>query len=598
MNRRDHRRLRAPARATWLLCLVGSSVALAQEPAESRAFDLIDNGDGREVLDVPADDPRAARVPWWLREGPPVPPGPGLIVPAGGALRQPLAAFAPSAAALVIEGRVEGDGVVALIDGGGARVESSVSDGAFRMEAARFRAEHGREPIPRFMLRLESPSASRGARFQSVTSRVWLPLPDEAGLRAELRQAAASVFEEWCQRGVDADGERSTAFLTRRFDAVTGEVYEAREPSSVHPLYECLARLSAIDPDPQWRAWLERYLEDFFTLAFHPDSGMPRDWDGVLDLPQDQKPIQVARCLAFLLDLELTAPEPFRARARAQAERITATMLARGLLPDGAVAVKYVPADGSIDLGVPPIRRLDAAAQIARLGARNGERRLLDAARGALAELELTHFWGGTWHTIDPDFDDSFGNWGSRAVTMLAAFPGEPAFRRFSRHGFEHFAPLWRDALRLGGSIAADQTRCWELMARHVELEPELRAEFETLLRSAVRAHFKGEQYDNGHFGDVTFAEFSPRASLNVGDFTGTPSNLLVGLAASYRRGSGLRDAQTLAMFTAAFRSSRTAYARDHGWLLTREQALGRNPAGGEVRMLVAATEMLEALAR
>jgi hypothetical protein len=168
--------------------------------------------------------------------------------------------------------------------------------------------------------------------------------------------------------------------------------------------------------------------------------------------------VEVGRYLAFLIDLEETGPERFRGPAARQVDRLVETILARGLLPDGSLAVKYVPADGTPSLDVPLLRRLDVAAQFARLARLRGEERLAECARVALAALEFTHFWAGTWSTIDPDFDDNYGHWGQRAATMLAAFPEDPEFRRFNLGAFAHFAPVWRDALRFGGSMARTRT--------------------------------------------------------------------------------------------------------------------------------------------
>ncbi|HUR28302.1 MAG TPA: hypothetical protein VM509_08945, partial [Planctomycetota bacterium] len=141
----------------------------------------------------------------------------------------------------------------------------------------------------------------------------------------------------------------------------------------------------------------------------------------------------------------------------------------------------------------------------------------------------------------------------------------------------------------------ADQTRCWEFLLRYAELVPSARATIEPLLRAAVRAHFKGEQYDDGAWGDMTFADFSMR-TLNVGDASGCPVNLLKGLATMYRKGSALRTDATRAMFTAVLRSSQEHYQRKYGWLSTREERRGENPAGAELGVLLAAAEMLRNL--
>jgi hypothetical protein len=384
-----------------------------------------------------------------------------------------------------------------------------------------------------------------------------------------------AAFQQWFARGIDRKGTRVSALLTTRFDAITGEELVVTA-SGLHPVYESLLLACSLSQVPAWDAGLEAYLRDFFELCFHPQSGMPREWDGELDLPQDSKPIEVARYLAFLLDLSERGPPRFRTRALAQARSMAATILARGLLPDGGVAVKYIPADGTPSEETPQLRRLDVAAQLARLSRLDDDPRLLRAARGALDLLEFTHYWGGTWSSIDPDFDDSFGNWGARATQMLVAAPDEPSFRHFTSRGFAHFAPLWKDALRFGGSIAADQTRCWEFLLRNAQFDAPMRAELTPLLHAAVRAHFRSEQYDNGAWGDMTFAQYSP-VSLNVGDFSGYPSNLVWGLACMYRRGSPLRDELTRALFTAVLRSSKQHYARPFGWLLTREQSKGAN---------------------
>jgi hypothetical protein len=241
------------------------------------------------------------------------------------------------------------------------------------------------------------------------------------------------------------------------------------------------------------------------------------------------------------------------------------------------------------------LRHLDVPAQLARLGALTGDGRLTAAARGALGQLEFTHFWGGSWDLIDSDFDDNFGLWGERALTMLESHPGDPVFDYLPRTGFEHFEPLWRDALRFGGGIAADQVRCWRIVARYARQRPELAERIRALLAAAVRAHFKSEQYGNGAFGDVSFAEFGPR-DLPVGDLPGVPANLFEGLGFLYGEDCGLPRDALRALYTTVLRSSESAYRREHGWLRTRLELDGRNITGGELRMLAGWIEMLRHL--
>ncbi|HTF87327.1 MAG TPA: hypothetical protein VK843_02880 [Planctomycetota bacterium] len=589
------------ARAARLVAaLVLGSAAFAQEDEPKLRVDLLDNGSGAELSDAPEGDERRMLLPWWASSGAAraVPPtGRAVELAPGAMLSQPIAAYAPLASLLTIEGRVHGSARISLIDASGTRMKQ-VDDAQFELTASPILGSASVSPLPRFTLELAAALSSSGAGVHDLHAWVSLPCPSEAALAAELRELCDGVFRTWLERGVDRDGSRQTAFLTTRFDAVTGKTQPGRSPNGINPFYESLLEATSVVDDEFWRSSLEVFLGDFLELGFHPATGLPREWDGELDLPQDAKPIEVARYLSFLLDVSERGPEEFRARALEQAERMAASILARGRLPDGSIAVKFVPADGRPDLNIPSIRQLDVAAQLARLARKNGDARLADAARSALAQMEYVHYLGGTWSSIDPDFDDSYGNWGSKATTMLAAFPEDPVFRRFTQQGVAHFAPMWRDALRFGGSIAADQVRCWRFLLLHTQIDPSLKPTLDPLLRAAVRAHFKGEQYESGAWGDVTFAGFSPRAGLNVGDFPGAPANLFEGLAAMYRPGSALRTDETRAMFTAVLRSSKERYGRKFGWLRTREESKQSNPAEMEVRMVIGATEMLKNLSQ
>ncbi len=584
----------------WMFASPHAGAQAGSGVERTLVVDLLDNAGGAKALVYPAGDSRALLVPWWIASGTArtaASKSAALDLAPGAILMQPIAGYAPLAEGLRISGRVQGVGRVRLIDGRDEVLSIDVHDQEFQLSAADFVAQFQHAPLPRFKLELSAPEGSAGATFSELHALVQLPLPDEAALDKELSSLCGDVFKNWLERGVDRDGSRATMFLTTKFDAITGVKLRV-DAAGIHPLYESLLEVDAFAGNPAWHAGLEAYLKDFFELTFHPASGMPREWDGELDLPQDKKPVEVARYLAFLLDLADHGPDAYRKQALDQAQRMAETIFARGRLPDGSLAVKYVPLDGSVDLAAQPIRKLDVAAQLARLGRVNGDQSLVKAAAAAVAELEFTHYWGGSWDRIDPDFDDSYGNWGAKTTTMLVAWPENPVFSRFTTHGFEHFAPLWLDALRFGGSIAADQTRCWEFLLRYAQVVPISRATLDATLRAAVRAHFKGEQYPNGAWGDVTFNAFSPLTNLNVGDFTGTPSNLIGGLAIAYRPGSALRNEETRAMFTAVLRSSKQAYARPYGWILTREPTKEQNFAYGDVRMLSGAVEMMKNLKR
>ena len=147
--------------------------------------------------------------------------------------------------------------------------------------------------------------------------------------------------------------------------------------------------------------------------------------------------------------------------------------------------------------------------------------------------------------------------------------------------------------------MAADQVRCWRVVADAAELEhfdAGRRAELVRLLRAAVRSHFKGEQYGNGAWGDVTVFGFEPKDNLQVGDLPGLPQNLLQGIAFLYDA-TLTNDLDDLrAMYAAVFESSLTAYGRPFGVLATRRELQGQNLCNGSLRFAVGLVEMLRRL--
>ncbi|MCY2958565.1 MAG: hypothetical protein NTY35_00205 [Planctomycetota bacterium] len=547
-------------------------------------------------------------IPWWRSSH-----GASLVeTDPGGASRlrtgpgehaeQPIAAYAPLVDRFRVTGTVRGAGLVSITDGGGGVARFPVrssGDEALRFEitAADLARELGHAPVPRFTLRLAG-DGDGVARWDDVAASVVLPLPSEAELRAEVIAELDAIFSAWEQRALDVAGPRKTAFVARSFDIVTGgELGPVQPAPAFFPLQENLLDAVAAHDEPRWRAFLERYLEDVLTLALHPTTGLPCLWNASTDERVDDVPVEIALPLGFLIDVAREGPESFRARARAAAVKIGETVLANGLLPDGEVAASYVPRTGAPNTNVSRLRRLDVPCQLARLAALTGEDRYAKPARVALGALEFTNHWAGTWDAIDPAFDDDFGHYGARSATIARALPADVLFRRFALEGLRHFLPLWRDATRFGGNVAADQVRCWRVAADLALVDPSLRAELEPALFDAVHAHVQGEQYGNGAWGDVTIFGYSPKTGLQVGDLPGTPQNLLNGLSAAYTADLGLRTELTRALYTAVLRSSVTEYRKPYGFLLGRTaNARGGNNAAGSLRVLLGLTTMLRGL--
>lgn len=565
--------------------------------------DLLDNGAFAEPL---VDTSGRSRLPWWRTSGPvslhPDSTGRAFLeLGAGASAAQPLAFHAPFASTLVVRGDVAQGTRIVLAGGDGRRFQMApVLRGAVHGEFL-LRMSDVPEPRPGPALELVFEPApdqdGRRAGVAGVTAQVDLPCPSEAALKAELIAEIDAIFATWLERGADDLGPRRTAFLAKDFDARTGATLRT-SVTGFTSFHQALFEAAMATGNARWTQSLAAFLEDFLTLQLHPATGLPRLYDPVLDAGVDGTPTEIALAFGFLIDVAERGPVAFRDRARAAAVKIGEQVLASGLLPDGNCAASYVPADGRANVNVSHLRRLDVPLQLVRLSALTGDPRFGKAAREPLATLEFTNFWHGTWDAIDPGFDDSFGHYGARAARAARALESAGEFRRFALEGWRHYQPIWRDALRFGGNVAADQVRCWEIGVDLAHVEPGLRTEMGKLLRLAARNHFRGEQYENGAWGDVTIFEFRPMGGGETGDLTGAPVNLLGGLASIYVDEIGLRTDEIRAMYTAVLRSTVQHYKREHGYLLTRGEQAGANSAYGSIRVLGGLVEMLTALCR
>ncbi len=577
---------------------VSPSKTAAAEPVFH--YSALDNGDFNEAGVTDANGVQL--IPWWKlslhgqatleRKGTTT----WMRTAPGASIEQPIPAYAPLIGSLVLRCRMQPDATWTLTDGKQSTVEtvtaqSSVDD---RVVVKLARASGvgsgnpGSSPLPRLTLSL------RGA-WQSIEATVDLPCPSETALRAELITEIDEIFRTWFERGIDDVGPKHSGFLAKYFDAVTGEQLSVARSTGFNPMYQALFDALGAEELPAWRATFERFLTDFFVLQLDPRTGLPCNYDPVTDLPDETTPVEIAQPLSFLIDVAQRGPEKFRARAKDAATKIGNTVLLKGLIPDGTCAASYVPRDGTPNVDVGTLRRLNVPVQLVRLSVLTGDARYAKAAREPLSTLEFTNLWTGTWEQIDPGFDDTFGNFGGSAARVAREAPDEVTYRRFALEGWNHFEPIWRDALRLGGNVAADQVRCWKVGIDIAHFDPDVRARLGPLLRMAARSHFKGEQWGNGSWGDVTVFGFSPML-LQTGDLTGSPQNLLSGLASIYTDDLGLRTDEIRAMYTTVLRSSIAQYKRPYGFLIERSEHKGANPAVGSLRMLTGMVEMLRAL--
>ena len=489
---------------------------------------------------------------------------------------------------------------IAIVDGSRTRAERVLvsPDGAplaFEITGKELCALAGRTLVPRLSLELSARTPDERAAWSALEVLVPLPCPSESELAREVEARLHDALDPWIERGLDREGPRTTGLAAHVFDAVDGSRL-GTYPAALHPLFELLLLACEVSDDARWHATLEQFASDYMELCINPTTGLPRQWDTESDEPLDDRTLEVAAHLRFLLDLVEHGPVKLRERADLAARKMAETVLAKGVMPDGELVPIYLPLDGTPSSDARPLRRLDLPAQIARVGRRTKDPRFRLAAEAALAALEYTHYWPGDWHMVDPGFDDDFGHYGARAVAMLGAFPDDKVFRRFAVGGFEHYAPLWRDATRFGGSIAADQVRTWDLLAELAGLDEGVAKRLSELFVRAVRSHAKGEQYGDGSFGDVTFFAFEPQVDLLDGDLPGLPANLLRGLAIVYEERFGLRTKEIRAMYTAVLRSTVAAYRRPFGFLSTQREVRGQNDATGSLRLASGLLRMLAAL--
>ncbi|MBI5362050.1 MAG: hypothetical protein HZA53_02650 [Planctomycetes bacterium] len=612
-------------------CACGTQAAVApsssSNPAVARAtpqngrlrVEFLDNGAFAEDNAAAIDREGVRRIPWWrsslgmeqvvalddeLRPRDANDSGARLHAArtrGGEFLEQPVPAYAPFARSLRIAGEVLGSGVVVVRDVApdGARGEArfELDDApawrAFAITGDALAAKLGREPMPRFVVRFEAANTNGLAHWRALTASAELPCPTEAELKAELKGVLDWVIHECLTRGIDDVGPKKTGWMCHYFDAVTGERITTARAVSFFAFFDLLRMALEGGESAEWRAGLDRFLASLLEDGLHPVTGLPRAWDCETDVPRDDVPLEIGLTLGFLIDVAERGPDAWRARCKAAAVKLGETVLAKGLLPDGNVAASYFPSDGRVNSNVGRLRRLDVLAQLARLSKLAGDARFESASREALWTFEYSHAWSGTWQQIDPAFDDEYGHYGARAATSWRAAPQEKVFRELALGGWRHFRPLWTDSVRLGGTCAADQVRCWVLLMDVAELAPEEKDAIRAATWPAVRGHFKGEQGGSGAWEDLTVIDFDSQATfaLKVGDFPGAPQNLLHGLSAVYEPGY-LRTDEVRAMYTAVLRSSLETYKRPHGFLMETKQRDGPNSAMGSMRMLLGLAKM------
>lgn len=541
------------------------------------------------------------------------------------------------------DGRLIENDLAALAQSGGATLDASGSEIQVRAGADGWHdfvwtAAEG-ALVPRFEVALgRALAASPGvepARFGPLEVRVLLPTPTAAQLDARIAGLVVETLDRLVTQGRDHVGPRATHFWTGLHDVDTGAPLAGGRGTVARAGYNPVlgALFDAVEAGLGDRsgpsgtplaAHQAAAVRDFLELCINTETHLPRRYDPLADRPVDEEPIEAAAYLDFLIDLaEATALDaPLRDAARAAAIAMGHALIDHGTQPNGEVAAVVRAADGWISTNVVHLRRLDVPAQLVRLAALcraldvepELQVQLVDAAREAVLEVEYANYWPGAWDRIDPGFDDSYGHIGARSAAMASAWPSEPAFARLALTGRHTYLPLWRDALAFGGSVAADQVRCWKILNELDALNPaawsaapllaaqatgELvqapghkpthaaversTAYFDLLMDLALANHFVGEATDASAWLDVTIVGFAPATNLPVGDIIGLPQNLFSGFAtvrALERRRGGDATAEQRAMMWTLLDVVEADWGAEYGF------ADGRRSSGGGIRLV------------
>ncbi len=513
-------------------------------------------------------------------------------------LTQPFFAVTPTLDTLRVVGRARGGVVVGIEGNRGVRSNPIAVGGAagewqsFELSLADLFGEGQAIPAPRFVLVVLGGEA--GGQVDDLDVRIELPLPDPAARRAEIVARAEEILDLWMDRGLDREGPLETAFCTRGFDVRTGELSQNRAPGCTHVLFEALL-IGHEHLETRYVELLEEHTRDLIRYGLHPETHLPRYFDGATDEGYDGKDVEIARTFRFLLEVAERGPEGVRGEALAAAMQMGETVLEFGQLASGEVAGSFIPGTARASAKLAGLRRLDVPAELVVLSALTGDERFASAARRALSTYEYLHLWAGSWDAIDPAFDDEFGHIGARSVRMAQAFPEEPLWSRLAETALEHFDPIWEQTLRHGGFVAADQVRGWRVLSDLARVRPEHAGRISELLHLAARAHLRGEQNPIGAWVDVSHHRFDPKLKLEVGDVPGPPANLLEGLALCRRAELGLDPDWIDAHFLAVLRSTSEAYGAPFGLVPSLPPPDGFVPSGASLRLLVALMEWLDA---
>ena len=471
------------------------------------------------------------------------------------------------------------------------------------------------KPLPRLTLTLgKQDTGSAPVYWDDLRAQVAFRQVSEAQLLDAIITEARWTIDNLLQRTMDDIGTPSP-YLIKSLDAITGEVLSVKTAGGGGPVYNQMLACLGVFHDEQYHDRLVE-MADAVVAHLHPQTRLPRRYDGEVDVPVDGNAIP-APTIDFLLRVhELTGDPRYLDAAVGIGEAILALAprLGSGSRAASAFPPDYIPNTYRSATGDPVapdsayelhIRWFASPGALIHLYSETGRTDFKDAAiASALSYVDhdtILHYWGEDyrlapfsfeptwydWDRIDPAFDDYFGygiggRRGPYAVLDIYERTKDARLLPFLDASMGFMASVWEEGIHRGGYTFADDARSWQAYYDRYVADPVRYTAYKELLLLNARNVFRSSQYSNGAWIDARFRLWDPSFP---DDRASCPRNLLAALTWAYLVDD--RDPQWRAMIASVFETTVEEYKRDYGYLISPDgPQSGQNPGGIELRFL------------
>jgi len=478
-----------------------------------------------------------------------------------------------------------------------------------------YRTYFGGNPLPRLTLYLSAQGDDLSAVYwDDLAATVTLRQEHEADLRQAILDEARWAISNTLTYAIDDVGEPSP-YIIKTLDAVTGEVLNISQASLLWPVYDLILNYLNYTYDQDYYDAVV-VMADAVVGNIHPDTHLPRNYNGVTDRPVDGY-VHPAPVIHFLLDVyELTDDEKYLTAASEMGQAILEFSPRLGITVSNPISLPtgYLPNVFHSATGDPApisdtyqlhIRWFDSPGALIHIYSVTGNTDFRDAAvDAALSYIDhdtVLQYWGTSytltpfsfqptwydWDMIDPAFDDYFGfgiggRKGVYALLDIYERSGEEGLLSFLDDSLAYMLSVWNEGLHRGGYTFGDQARGWQSFYDRYRADPVKYAAHRDILLRNARNVFRSTQYRTGAWTDMNFRRWSPKPA---GDYGSCPRNLLTALSWAYAVDG--RDPAWQAMIASVYYQTLAQYKYDYGYILTPEvNPDGPNPGGAEFRFL------------